>query len=114
MTGPSVRLQILPTAAQEIVEQAQYYRTRSGDDLAGKWQSAVTQTISSLRILPERGTLTNFKAAAIQSLRRIGVPGFPKHLIFYQYIEDPRMVVIVSVLHGARDLEALFSHPESS
>ena len=34
------------------------------------------------------------------------IPGFPKHLIFYQVRKNE--VLILRIVHGARDLESLF------
>ncbi len=39
--------------------------------------------------------------------RRMPVAGFAKHLIFYQSSE--RKILVLRVVHGARDLESLFS-----
>ena len=40
-------------------------------------------------------------------MHRISVAGFPKYLIFYQAREGE--ILILRVVHGARDLESLFS-----
>ena len=45
---------------------------------------------------------TNFRGT-----RRMPVAGFAKHLIFYQSSE--RKILVLRVVHGARDLESLFS-----
>jgi len=107
VTASPIFLEILPTASQEIVEQAHYYRDKADEALANRWQAAVVETIYSLRAAPERGSLGDFKTDSISDLRRIGIRGFPKHLIFYRFIDASRTLVIVSVLHGARDLESL-------
>jgi plasmid stabilization system protein ParE len=41
-------------------------------------------------------------------LRKTLIAGFPKHLLFYRF--DEQEVFVVRVIHGARDLERLFSH----
>jgi plasmid stabilization system protein ParE len=35
------------------------------------------------------------------------VPGFPKHLVFYRYSSGEEAILIVPVLHGAQNLEAI-------
>jgi plasmid stabilization system protein ParE len=35
------------------------------------------------------------------------IPKFPKHLLFYRFAEEE--VFVLRVVHGARDLENLFS-----
>jgi toxin ParE1/3/4 len=47
-----------------------------------------------------------FGLAELRNIRRMSISGFPKHLVFYR-VED-REVLILRVLHGARDLESLF------
>lgn len=74
-----------------------------------RWRTAVVESINSLRTLPERGSPGGFKADAIRDLRRLGIKGFPKHLIFYRFIAASNTLIIVSVTHGARDIESLLS-----
>jgi hypothetical protein len=43
-------------------------------------------------------------------MRRIAVPGFPRHLVFYEHLSDDAVIRVVHVLlHGARDIEALLA-----
>jgi len=60
-----------------------------------------------LRILrnPHSGAPCRFALTELRGIRRVPVSGFPKHLIFYS-VEDNE-VLILRVLHGARDLESL-------
>ena len=37
----------------------------------------------------------------------MGVPGFRRYLVFYQYWPDQSLVRVVHVLHAARDVETL-------
>ncbi len=37
--------------------------------------------------------------------KRRAIPGFPKHLLFYQF--DEAGVLVLRIVHGARDLEGL-------
>ena len=41
-------------------------------------------------------------------MRWIPIPGFPKHIVFYLFLAEKRVVRVVHVMHGARDLEAFF------
>ena len=34
-------------------------------------------------------------------------PGFMKHMVFYRYSQEEQILLVVQVLHGARDLEAI-------
>ena len=35
-------------------------------------------------------------------------------MIFYQYVQAEKTVVVVQVLHGARDMESVFSDEENT
>lgn len=102
-----IELRISEAAALSIVEQADYYSQASDAALAMRWEDAVDQAVNSLRSLPERGALCRFRSPALTGLRWILVPGFPKHMVFYRYLPQERAILIVHVLHGARDLETL-------
>jgi hypothetical protein len=47
-----------------------------------------------------------FSATELGGARRVPVAGFPKHLVFYQSYPDE--IVVLRIVHGARDLESLF------
>ena len=105
MKRGSIRFSDLAVA--DILEQADWYEIQSGPKLARQWDRAVTSTTMRIATAPKSGALCQFKAEQLQGTRRIPVAGFPKHLIFYQV--NPRGIVILRVVHGARDLESLFS-----
>jgi toxin ParE1/3/4 len=102
-----VSIEVLPQASTDIRVQQNYYVVKSGQELAKKWMVSVKTTIRSLSQFPERGALVPFQRLAGHSLRRITVSGFRNHLIFYEYLPGIRLVQVVSVLHGARDVESL-------
>ena len=60
---------------------------------------------------PGTGSRCRFTAEELRGTRRMPVAGFGKHLIFYQARESE--IVILRVVHGARDLESLFSEGAS-
>ncbi|QHS52576.1 type II toxin-antitoxin system RelE/ParE family toxin [Edaphobacter sp. 12200R-103] len=101
--------EILDQAAQAIVDQVEYYRLRSpGTGLGQRWEQAVTEVMLSLRLMPERGAKCQFRLPELQELRRLSIPGFPHHLLFYVYEKSARRIRIIHVLHGARNLGPLF------
>jgi len=57
---------------------------------------------------PGLGRPRKFHSPKAKNLRSWKVDEFPKHLIFYRPLPNERGVEIVRVIHGARDLEALF------
>ena len=52
------------------------------------------------------GAPCRFSPTELHGSRRVPISGFPKHLVFYS-VED-NDVLILRVLHRARDLESLF------
>jgi plasmid stabilization system protein ParE len=109
MTRPGLRLRVLPAAISEITEQAAYYREKSGEPLAQRWRTSVNDAIRSLRELPERGKPSNFDTPTLSNIRSLHIEGFPRHLLFYRFESNTGIVSIISVLHGARDLETVVS-----
>ncbi|HKR26127.1 MAG TPA: type II toxin-antitoxin system RelE/ParE family toxin [Acidobacteriaceae bacterium] len=75
------------------------------------WQlrgsGAITETVLHILNYPHAARVISFSDPEISEIRRIPVNDFPRHLVFYQVTQTA--VVIVRVLHGARDLESLFS-----
>jgi toxin ParE1/3/4 len=93
-------------AAVDINEQADWYQEKSDLKLAERWSEAVTSAV--LRILknPRSGVPCRFSPTELRGIRRVPISGFPKHLVFYSVVDND--VLILRVLHGARDLESLF------
>lgn len=102
----AIRLVVSDLAAADILEQADWYEAQSGRALARRWEKAVTAAL--LRILknPNSGAVCAFNSPELCDIRRSTIAGFPKHLIFYRFIEGE--VFVLRVVHGARDLEVLF------
>ena len=102
-----IELRISEAAARSIVEQADYYEQNANLSLAQRWEGAVDQAVNSLLSLPERGAPCCFRSPALAGLRWIFIPGFPKHMVFYRYLPQEQAILIIQVLHGARNLEIL-------
>jgi toxin ParE1/3/4 len=101
---PKVRLS--DAAVSDILEQADWYKQHSGQVLAKRWETAVTSALFRIVENPQSGPLCSFKADELRGIRRMPINKFPKHLVFYQAVSDE--VLILRVIHGARDLESLF------
>ncbi|HLW84363.1 MAG TPA: type II toxin-antitoxin system RelE/ParE family toxin [Candidatus Sulfotelmatobacter sp.] len=99
------KLRLSDAAVSDILEQADWYNHRSGQILGKRWESAVTSALLRIVRNPRSGSPCTFEADELRSIRRMPIARFPKHLIFYK-VED-REVVILRVIHGARDLENL-------
>jgi toxin ParE1/3/4 len=101
-----VQLVLSDLAVADILEQADWYIAKSGKPLAKRWDKAVTATVLRGLKNPASGKLCSFKAPELRDVRRLPIGGFPKHLLFYR-VRGSRLLVL-RVVHGARDLEALF------
>ena len=101
------RIVLSDAAVADILEQSDWYQEQSGDKLAKRWESAVTSVVMRVVERPGAGALCNFKPAELHDVRRISLAGFPKHLLFYEFKEKKKEILVLRVLHGARDLESL-------
>ena len=104
MKAPQITLS--EAAVADILEQAAWYEARADRKLAKRWEKAVTSTVLRISRRPRAGSPCSFSAAELGGARRVPVAGFPKHLVFYQ--SDPDRIVVLRIVHGARDLESLF------
>ena len=93
-------------AVGDILEQAAWYEEQSGAKLARRWEQAVTSVLLRVAATPAAGAPCAFKAPDLQGVRRMPVLRFPKHLVFYRFRNDE--LIILRIVHGARDLESLF------
>ena len=96
-----------PAAIADILAQADWYEMQANQKLAARWERAVSATVLALAKTPHAGARCTFKAESLRGTRRMPVHRFPSHLVFYQVVEQ--QLHILRVVHGARDLEKLFS-----
>ena len=101
------RLVFSDAAVTDILEQADWYAAQSGKTLARRWEKAVTSATFLAKRRPAAENPCSFQSPQLHSLRRLPITGFPKHLVFYRF--DDAEVFVIRVVHGARDLESLFS-----
>lgn len=101
-----LRIHLSEAAVNDILEQSEWYEEQSGVQLAARWESAVTSALSGICRHPQSGTVCTFKHLELKDVRRISISTFPKHLIFYRIESDA--IFVLRIVHGARDLEALF------
>lgn len=107
-----IELLISEAAALSILEQADYYRETAGGNLALQREVAVDEAVHSLIRFPERGAPSRFRSPELSDLRWIFVAGFPKHMVFYRYFPQAPAILIVQILHGARNIDLLLSDGE--
>lgn len=101
------RLLFSDAAMADILEQADWYSAQSGQRLVLRWEKAVTRAVSSVFRHPATGTSCSLHSVELADVRRTSILGFPKHLLFYRF--DDEEIIILRIVHGARDLERLLS-----
>jgi toxin ParE1/3/4 len=101
------RIAFTDAALADILEQSDWYETQGDRSLAQRWEEAVTATLLRIAQRPRIGSRCSFTADELRGTRRLPVADFAKHLAFYQSRE--RKILVLRVVHGARDLESLFS-----
>lgn len=101
-----ISLRFSDAAIGDILEQAEWYEQQASADLSRRWDDAVSSALIRIVQHPYSGAPCRFKSDSLKGTRRVPVGGFSKHLIFYRI--DKGTVLILRVIHGARDLESLF------
>jgi toxin ParE1/3/4 len=99
------RLVLTDAAIADVRDQADWYLRQAGRPPAQRWEKAVTSAISQVLRRPAAASPCTFRAPELRGVRRKAIPRFPKHLLFYRF--DGEEVLVLSVVHGARDLESL-------
>ena len=84
---------------------------RATVEVAERYVTALDQTCARLAKQPLSGTPYDSGVARLEGMRRAPVSGFTSYLLFYL----PRTggIDVVRVLHGARDIETLFTKEEA-
>jgi toxin ParE1/3/4 len=90
---------------QDLEELIDYLRDRS-EEVAARFVVATEGTFGFLAANREVGQLCHFADPRLTGMRVWRVEGFPNHLVYFRPVSDG--VEILRVLHGARDVEALF------
>ena len=105
-----LELIVAPAARADLLAQWDFSADDMGNlDLADRFVACVESTFKKLALTPGLGRSRTFCSPKARNLRSWKVTDFPKHLVFYRPLPEDRGVEIVRVLHGARDLDALFS-----
>jgi toxin ParE1/3/4 len=100
------RITLSDAAITDILEQADWYQKKSGRKLATRWEKAVTSTLLRIVASPRSGARCSFSTKELNGVRRLPVAYFAKHLVFYRFQQGA--LLVLRIVHGARDLESLF------
>jgi toxin ParE1/3/4 len=100
---------VSPAARADLIAQWDFFADDVGNPaLADRFVACAEATFKKLARTPSLGRVRSFASPKAKNLRSWKVNGFPKHLIFYRALPGDPGVEIISVVHGARDLLALF------
>ena len=91
-------------AIQDIIELATWIG-QFHLDASERFIDAVDQTMADLAAMPMLGRQVDLARERLRPLRARAVAGFPDYLLFYEV--TPTDIVVIRVLHGARDLPGL-------
>ena len=97
-----------PSARRDLDDAIDYLRGES-PELALRFARQVAASAAAVARFPGMCARTSL-GSRLADVRRWTVHGFPAYVIFYRPIEDG--IEVVRVLHGARDIEALFEADE--
>ena len=99
-----------PAADQDIENEFNYLVDRN-IDVALRFFKAVGNTCDTIAEMPGMGSPRTFKNSHLKGVRMWAVKGFPKYLIFYLTTDED--ITVLRVLHGARNIEHIFSDTEA-
>jgi len=102
----STRYVVKPRADRDLSDYADYLAEEATLDLALRFLPAANETFALLAQQPNLGWQSRLRRTALKCLRVFRVTGFEHMLIFYRPLPDG--VDILRVVHGSRNLRALF------
>lgn len=97
--------------AEEDIEEILLYISHDNPAAAVAVREAIENTCETIARMPEIGSRRTVDNPLLEGIRLLPVKKFENYLIFYQPTEEG--VLIVRVLHGARDIAALFGEEEN-
>ena len=104
-----MNLPIIPllAASEDIIEITRYFDEQDVN-LGEKFLKYLDETYEMIANMPELGELQRFRHPAMQNARIRRIKKFTNYLIFYRIESDK--IVILRVLHAARDYMNLFDY----
>ena len=109
LNNPNVRF--YPQAKDDLADILAYLRNEASTQLAQQFLDAVVASVERLVEHPELGVRRSYRSPLLRNVRMFSLPKFSRYLLFYQSKDG--VVYIIRLIHGARNLEALFSSPYS-
>ncbi len=96
-----------PRARQEL-ENIAVYIGRDSPQAARRFLAKVRKLYGTLAVMPEMGSHWKPENPRFAGVRHFPIPRYPKYVIFYRPLPEGDGVEIIHMMHGARDLGAIF------
>lgn len=96
---------LIDSAARGDLQAITSYLSERSEEVADRFVSSAWAAIDDLLNMSGKGSLKRMRSSGGQALRSWRVPGFHNYLIFY-FIEG-KLIVVIGVLHGARNLRRI-------
>lgn len=94
--------------AKEDTDDIWHHIAQDNAKAAEEFLDAMEEVSKRLSVFPATGGLRYFYHAELHGLRILPLPKFEKYILFYRLKEEERVVEIVHIVHGARDISGLF------
>ncbi|MGK7955900.1 MAG: type II toxin-antitoxin system RelE/ParE family toxin [Crocosphaera sp.] len=94
-----------PQVIRDLIEVATYI-AQENLEASDRFLRAAEETFKQLVQMPGIGKKCQFTNPQLVNLQQQAIKGFKKYLVFYR--PTPLGIEIVRVIHGARDLAAIF------
>jgi toxin ParE1/3/4 len=90
-----MRLRLIPRAAQDLVDIADYLRAQN-PDASLRVRTAILEALASVISFPQLG-----RRQTVEGVRKLVVRRYP-YLIYYTVDEPAEQVVVVAIRHASR------------
>ncbi len=106
----SLQIIELSEAVRDVMGAADHIAAQSSLSASEKFLDAVKSAYQKIADLPGIGTLRDYKQPELKEMRMWRVSKYPRYLIFY--VTTGTDLIILRVLRGSQDIQAIFNPPE--
>lgn len=100
----TLRIFVTPQANIDI-DNLFNYIAQNNTDAALKFFDAARNTIAKLAKNPGLGSLYSINNPRLQGLRKWGIKGFEKYLIFY--LESEELLTVIRIIYASQDIPTI-------
>jgi len=90
------------------LEDLAFYISENNPAAARAFLMAAEETLVLLSHQPQMGAGRSYNNARLEGMRMFPVSGYGKYLLFYVPLPKDEGIDLVRVLHGSRDMNAVF------